>query len=288
MSNILFAAILVFTSLVFLNCNSATSQNLNIETEGESPKPQPRVEIPKHEIVNFEGVSFTYNPQVFGKVKSELVAEQFLENETDKPDGVEPRHRLFTFDLSMPYSDMTVAVYPIDDFPRMYAVNKSSVEAAKKNTGNLRKVLKDKDFRVENQIPFLPFRDAHQTFQVKVNYFDFQNGKGILFLTFWDTEIEFPSNRQLRYTFEGITADGEYYVLGEMPISVAFLPENSSDEFEGYKIPWNENFDAKTVFKQIDEANKKVAKRLETLPQNELNPNPKYFEEIISSLKVEK
>ncbi len=106
-------------------------------------------------------------------------------------------------------------------------------------------------------------------------------------MTFWSTEIEFPSNRQLRYIFEGITADGKYYVLGEMPISVAFLPEDSSDEFEGYKIYDSGNFDYGTVSKRINEANKKVAIRLENLPQNEFKPDPKYFEEIISSLKIE-
>lgn len=300
MSNLLFIILLLFASLALLNCSSPTSQNLNTETKSESSLQQPlntevkieivqstpTTELPEQQKVDFKGVSFSYNPQIFGKVKSETIAEQPLKNETDKPDYVEPQHRLFTFDLSTPYNDMSIAVYPIDDFPRMYAINKSSAEASKKYNDYLRRVLKDNNFRVENQIPFLPFRDAGQTFQVKVKHFNFQNGRGILFLTFWETQLELPTNRQLRYVFEGLSNDGKYYVLGEMPISVAFLPEDSSDEYEGYKIPSGKDFDAETVFEQIADANKKVANRLETLPQNEFNPNPKYFEEIISSLKV--
>lgn len=259
--------------------NSANNKNAEQKTEKTNATSQ---------TVNFKGVSFNYNPQIFGAVEMEEVAEQPLENKDDKPDSVAPQHRLFTFDLSTDFSEMYIAVYPIDDFPRMYAVNKSSVEAMKEEIKNLKKVLKDKNFRVENQIPYLPFIDASQTFQAKVKHFNFPSGKGILFLTFWETQLELPSNRQLRYIFEGLTNDGKYYILAEMPVSVAFLPEDSSDEYEGYKIPSGEKFNGKIVLKRMAEVSKRVAKRLEKLSQNEFKPNPKYFEEIISSLKIEK
>lgn len=240
------------------------------------------------QTVNFKSVSFIYNPQIFGEVKSEEVAEYLLQEETFKPDGVAPQHRLFTFDLATGFSEMYIAVYPINDFPRMYAVNKSSVKAQEEEIKEFKKVLKNKNFRVEGQIPYIPFIDASQSFQAKVKHFPFQSGKGILFLTFWDNELAFPSNRQLRYVFEGLTNDGKYYVLAEMPVSVDFLPEDSSDEFEGYKIPQGEEFNSEVVLKRIAEIDKKVAIKLENLPQNEFTPDLKYLEEIISSLKIEK
>ena len=73
------------------------------------------------------------------------------------------------------------------------------------------------------------------------------------------------SNRQLRYIFEGLTDDEKYYVLAEMPVSVDFLPKDSSDEYEGYKIPEGEKFNGEVVSKRIAEVNKKVAKRV--MPQ---------------------
>lgn len=288
MLNKLLVIIAVLVSLLLQGCNSVISQTSNTEIKTEISQP-PEVEISTQQKVEFKGVSFTYNPQIFGKVKSEEVAEYPLEQADFKPDGVEPQHRLFTFDLATGFSKMSVAVYPINDFPRMYDVNKKWKNQMEEEIRNLQKVLEDKNFRVENEIPYLPFIDAGQAFQVKVKHFNFSGGKGILFLTFWDTEIELPSNRQLRYIFEGLTDDGKYYVLAEMPVSVAFLPEDSSEEYEGYKIPWGEKFDYENVVsKQIAEVNKKVARRLDNLPENEFKPNPKYLEEIISSLKIEK
>ena len=282
--------------LLLQGCNSANTVNSVVQMEQISVQPQSAdtnnsISVRKKLLadfqkVDFKGISFSYNPQIFGEVKSEEVAEQYLEEATDKPDFVAPQHCLFTFDLSTPFSDMYIAVYPINEFPRMYAVNQSSVEEAKKEKENLRRVLKDKNFRVENQIPYLPFIDAGQAFQAKVKHYNFQSGKGILFLTFWETQVEFPSNRQLRYVFEGITNDGKYYVLAEMPVSVDFLPDDSSEEFEGYKIPW-EKLNDKAEMKRFARVKENIGIKLENLPENEVQPNPKYFEEIISSLKIE-
>ena len=265
---------------------TAQNQSVNSASIGNAA---PQIEQSKatSQMVNFKGVSFNYNPQIFGAVKSEEVTEYALPDATYKPDGVEPQHRLFTFDLTTDFGEMYIAVYPIDDFPRMYAVNKSSVKALEKEVNGFKKVLKDKNFRIENQIPYLRFIDSTQVFQVKVKHFPFQNGKGILFLTFWDTQVELPSNRQLRYVFEGLSDDGKYYVLAEMPASVSFLPDDSSEEYEGYKINWNKLQD-KVEMKRFAEVNKKIAARLEKLPQNQFKPELKYFEEIISSLKIEK
>lgn len=284
---------LFLASLGFQSCSSATSQSSNNavknpNSEVKSERSQlPKDEIPNQQNVDFKGVSFTYNPQIFGEVKTEEVAEYPLEAADFKPDGVEPQHRLFTFDLKTGFSEMHLAVYPIDDFPRMYAVNKLSVKAMEKEIRDLKKVLKDKNFRVQNEIPFLPFYDASQAFQQKVKHYSFQGGRGIFFLTYWEIEISFPNNRQLRYIFEGLTDDEKYYVLAEMPLKVTFLPDEASEEYEGYKTPWGK-FDDKAEMKRFAAVNEKIARRLENLSQNEFNPNLDQLEKIISSLKVEK
>lgn len=294
---LLFAGLIVI-GFALIICNSAAPEIVQSQIKTgdvSSPTPQPNwtppllapeIQLPSGGKVEFKGVSFNYNPKIFGEVKAGEVAEYALENETDKPENVEPQHVSFIFDLATPYSPMEIAVFPINDFPRMYAVNKDSVKAMEKEIINLKKILKDKNFRTDKQMPFLPFRDARQTFQVKVRHYNFQNGKGILFLTFWETEFELPSNRQLRYVFEGLTNDEKYYVLAEMPISVTFL-EDTAQEYEGYKVPWGK-FNDKAEMKRFDDVEKKIAKRLEKLPPEKYEPNLKRFEEIISSLKIEK
>lgn len=277
-------------SLISCACKSSSAAADNAEIEKKqivaddrvanfaNKSTAPKIEKPnaKLQAVNFKGVSFTYNPQVFGKVKSEEVAEYVLQNATDKPDYIAPRHRLFSFDLSTDYNEMSVAVYPIDGFPQMYAADESSVEAQIELIRDFKKALKDKNFRAANQIPFIPFRDASQAFQARVKHFPFQNGKGILFLTHWDTQIELPSNRQLRYVYEGLTDDEKYYVVMEMPVAVKFLPNDATDKFEGKAIET----------KRFDEVKEKIARRLENLPPNEFKPNLKHLEEIASSLKI--
>lgn len=283
---ILVFCFLFFPGLAIQNCNTVDSSNLASESITGNPTPQ--TEIVSGKKVEFQGVSFLYNPQIFGEVKAEEVAGHFLENETDKPDFVAPRHRLFTFDLSTGYSPMQIAVYPINDFPRMYAANKSSVKAMEEEIENFKKVLINKNFLDgNNQIPFLPFRDAGQDFQVKVKHRSFHNGSGILFLTFWSTELEFPSNRQLQYIFEGLTKDEKYYIVAEMPVRVDFLPDESSDEYEGYKLPWGKLED-KNEMRRFAAVKRKIADRLEKLPEDEFQPNLNELEKIISTLKIEK
>lgn len=283
-------AILFFISLFSISCNStkADTSAVPLELSQSLETAQDRkTKLFTDGKVEFHGVSFNYNSQIFGEVEAEEVAESPLESIDDKPDYVTPQQIRFTFELATPYSAMEVAVFPINDFPRMYAVNKESVIGMEKEITDFRNILKDKNFRVEGQIPFLLFRDASQSFQAKVKHYNFQNGRGILFLTFWSTQFEFPSNRQLRYVFEGLTNDGKYYVLAEVPASVSFLPDESSEEFEGYRIPWGK-LNNEAEMKRFSKVIKNIGKRLENFPQNEFKPNPKYFEELISSLKVEK
>lgn len=286
MQNKVFVLSLFLLSLVMQNCNSVDSSGINAGSVMQTPTPQTLIATEKK--VEFKGVNFTYNPQILGEVKSEEIADYPLEEETFKPDFVEPQHRLFTFDLPTEYSPMQIAVYSVNDFPGMYAVNKSSVKMMEEEISNLKNVLKNKDFRDDNkQIAFLPFRDAEQSFQVKVKHFPFSGGQGILFLTFWNTEVELPSNRQLRFIFEGLTNDGKYYVLAEMPTKVDFLSDESAQEFEGYKIPWGK-LDDKLEMKHFADVIKKIGERLDELPQNKFQPNLNELEKIISTLKIEK
>ena len=127
------------------------------------------------------------------------VDDYALENETDKPDFVAPRHLSFRFDLATDFTETRLEIFPIEDFPRMYAVNKDSEQYMKEEIKSFKKVLRDKHYRFEEQIRYLPFVDASQAFQAKVRYAGFQNGSGIFFLTHWDTEAALISNEHLEY-----------------------------------------------------------------------------------------
>ncbi|HEX8288558.1 MAG TPA: hypothetical protein VF556_11205 [Pyrinomonadaceae bacterium] len=247
----------------------------------------PNAKIQQLKKVEYKGVSFEYNPQIFGKVTSEEVAEFPLENEDNKPDNVAPRHIFFKLSKPNQNREIKIAIYPVEDFKKMFAVSKSETRRVENEFNNLRKVLKNEKFRVENQIPYVPFIDAEQSFQTKVKRFSIQNGKGIFFLTQYNIEPSLINNEGLTYIFQGLTDDGKKYILAEFPVSIAFLPKDfETREFEGYKLA--DNLENKSDLKRYKDYVRKTEKSLGKLTQNQFEPNLKYYEEIISSIKIEK
>ena len=287
----LFIIGLFFTGLALQGCDSVVSQNSETEVVNISPaeikketrQPQ-KDEVPNQQKVEFKGVSFSYNQQIFGEVKIEEVAELPLENEDDKPENVAPQHRLFTF-AERNQRNATIAVYPIAEFRRVWLpVEKNNTKIFDEDLNSLKELIKNPKLRREGEIPFLTYYDAHQTFQAKAKNFSFQNGKGIFFLTQINQDYLFINNNQIAYFFQGISEDGKNYILAEFPVSVSFLPKDQYVEnFEGYSISEND-----PTGKKYKEYVAKITKRLENLPSDKYEPNLKYFEEIISSLRIEK
>ena len=95
------ASTLIAISIVsaYKGCSPADPQNSNTVVEANTPqtyKPNAqqspeKVEF-KGERVDFNGVSFKYNPKVLGKVTAEEIPDYPLEQPDYKPDGVAPQH----------------------------------------------------------------------------------------------------------------------------------------------------------------------------------------------------
>lgn len=221
----------ILCSLFLLDCSSTKLPSV----EAEVKEPVNKTCIDQKQNVNFQNVGFSYDLCAFGNVKSEEIPEYRMPEPVWKPDFVAPKHVEFTFDLEHEGWGATIGIYPIKDFPKMYAVAPELVRATKKEILDLEKVLLDKNFRSNGEIPYIPFIDASQEFQTNVKLSPFNNGRGIFFVTYLSTEFALISNDHLRYIFEGLTNDGKYYVLAEIPLSVKFLPDVSQEEFEGYE-----------------------------------------------------
>lgn len=295
MINKLFAISLVAINVASFGCSSNNRQNaqpkieiVNTTTSNQTKQSKTPTGSGK---VDFKSVSFNYNPQIFDEIKPQEVEASPMLNETDKPGAEYPRHISFDIKLAGGNQKGTLKILPIEDYKKMYAISKSYTDAINENFADLKKIIKDTNFRLRGrlrngEIPFIEFYDAHQTFQAKVKKFSFQNGQGIFFLTQINQEALLISNELTYYYFQGITNDEKYYILAEFPIKVSFLPDNyDADEFEGYKLSASMN-DAE--YKLYKEYLAKVTKRLEDLPPDDFQPNLKYFEEIISNLKIEK
>lgn len=147
--------------------------------------------------------------------------------------------------------------------------------------------MKDKDYREDGEIPYLPFYDASEMFVARAKNVSFRNGNGVFFLTqFTQDSGNLVNNDELSLMYQGISTDGKYYVLADFPITVSFLPNRDANEFECYKVPRTDK-DFKNGEKKYRQYLAKMTARLENLSPDEFEPSLRYFEEIISTLKIE-
>lgn len=79
----------------------------------------------------------------------------------------------------------------------------------------------------EGQLPTVPFFNAQQSFASNIQVISFQNGGGVRFLTEYAQYAVSANNSELFYHFQGVTRDGDYYIIAIFPITVPVLAETS-------------------------------------------------------------
>jgi hypothetical protein len=109
-----------------------------------------------------------------------------------------------------------IFVYPVKD---LAAAN----EAAGKVAQSLQTLLQDQ--QAGKDLPFLPLMPSQkQAMLARVKFQDFKNGKGVSYLTQYANGLVPINNRELIYTYQGLTSDGRYYVAVLLPVYQASLP----------------------------------------------------------------
>ena len=231
-------------------------------------------------------VSFDHNPSVFGGFEREVVAEYRLQEPDHKPDGVAPRHVKIETASGRDGRNTVVEVYPLEGFLPMYAANGELAEWVNEKIESLKVVMENKDHRLRGEIPHLPYADVSQDTIAQVRHVPFKNGKGVLFVMSWSHGIEFVNNDRLFYRYEGLTDDGKFYVTAEMPIRVAFLPEDEgANKVDGYT--WEELVtDTGTNSERPVKYLADVTERLERLRDKDFTPALHQFEALVRSIKV--
>jgi hypothetical protein len=161
-------------------------------------------------------VPFAYNPSDYGKVEIESVPKSVFQP-GDMPTEA-PAHSCYHLEVCIiPLTDTSVKDYA-KAYPYIH-------EAAVK----LRKLLAKRPakFSANKDINDVPFNNASAAIQSKVQYLPFKTGTGILFLTQYSQDIA-PSpvnNEELTCNFQGLTADGNFYVAARLAITHPSLPK---------------------------------------------------------------
>jgi hypothetical protein len=137
-----------------------------------------------------------------------------------------PEHEQFFIDAYPVQNDIfepVIRVIPVESY------SAASDEAEREITA-LDKLLNQRPADPGSDLPFLPIWNAGSLGTFKFSYLDFQNGKGIRYITQYGQAAWPLNNRSMFYTYQGLTGDGSYYISALLPVSHASLDEY--DDFQ--------------------------------------------------------
>lgn len=189
-------------------------------------------------IQAYRGVSFNYGESLADNAVASLIpAEPYL-----VIDGaIIPQHGQVDFEgyaLDQTFYRPRIYVYPLEAF-------RAGNQVAAERIARLEQLLIDRPAEPEGSIPALPLFSAGEMWRSQLRYLDFQNGRGVRYLTQFGQSYKLINNRELFYSFQGITDDGDYYVAAILPTNHPLLPSNENfpsvadaqafvDNYDGY------------------------------------------------------
>jgi len=225
--------------------------------------------------VEFQGTQFEFQSSLAESVWPEIVAS-LPPIDSGTGWGGRPEHIRFTFagdnkpDAFQLGGGVGLAgqpqifIYPVQEFSTLGELPKGQIEA-------LQALLEARPPAPENEIPLLPLINAAQVFHAQVQYLDFQNGSGVRFITHYSQEVVGRlTNKNIFYTFQGLTQDGKYYVAAFFPIAASGL----SDEMV------QEDWEAAQAHLAED------IQHLESLSSQEFEPDLDLLDSLVDSLVV--
>jgi hypothetical protein len=190
---------------------------------------------------------------------------------------VGPEHNRFTLaSRSVPFRTNgmgisgypQIIIYPAQEYGAMSDLAKAEIDG-------LQSILATPPSVPKEKLPFLPLINAAQVFHAQEKYMDFQKGRGVRYLTQYSQDIMPITNQNIFYTFQGLTADGAYYVTATFPIRAKNLSDEPAvDDWDAFSAGY-QDYLIETV------------KDLNSLSTNEYEPDLAVLDTLIHSLKVD-
>lgn len=224
--------------------------------------------------VSYGGIAFTYPPSVASDILAETVPRE------EVPDGEgpfwasTPEYVAFTFEgypVTGSIHTPTIYVYPAAEFEQANTFAGDVI-------GGLRDMLDARPDELPDPIPFLPIFNAAQMFHTHFTYLDFTSGSGARFVTHFSQAPIVVANDNLLYTFQGITADGEWVVSAVLPIANPILPDSGDEPPDGDWNAFAENY---------SEYLPALVEELAAQPAASFTPGLDALDETIASIRIE-
>jgi len=222
------------------------------------------------------GVSFVYDPSLAKGVKAVVVDATGPVSDDQPLFAINPEEDEFDFPGYAAGTNINakLVVFSVKEYEKLGG------DQIVQTVDALKKILAVQPKDISGRIPDLPVGNADRIFHSQLQYLKFQNGSGLRYLTQYAQDVSPISNDRLVYVFQGMTADGAYYVSGMFPITHPSLPENYDAAMKGQDAQkFSENFSNYLL---------DVQNKLNEQKSDSFTPTLDMLDKMISTLKVDK
>jgi hypothetical protein len=215
--------------------------------------------------VTFQCLSLSYPDPLAASVTGEVVP-----GETDPHNPWSfPEHYLLGlagYPLADTFHEPAIRVYPAAEFR---TVNDMVAD----RLANLDTVLANQP--PDPEVGVAHFFNAGQFVKAQEAYLDFQSGSGVRFISQYGQAASPVGWPHLFYTFQGLTADGEYYVSAILPVNHPVLPHPDDVTMDQ---AFYDNYMTYTAQKEVE---------LDGQPPASFVPSLLLLDDLVSSLQVD-
>jgi hypothetical protein len=197
--------------------STSSIQRFPTSTPTITPTPVP---TPGDTLYQLDGISFIVPECMVLRPSIETVPAVRPDPDAG-PLMVYPEHRQVTFGsypLEDKYFEPLLRVFPVEEFTAMSEQSASSVT-------RMQELLELQALAEGDSIPLLPGHNMGQVFKAQVRFLNFENGSGVRWLTELAQYSAAMNNRDLFYSYQGLTNDGKYWVSIMLPVNAAYLQE---------------------------------------------------------------
>ncbi len=238
-----------------------------LEASGQGTLAEPPSGEPLN--VSYNGTSFS---SLFGgtvvvqQIPEMLETEEYLR--TPSFDRIELNGYPVTGHSQLP----VVQVFPVGEYRTVNAIAGEEIDGVQ--SAIISQSISSSEYQY--YLYFLPFNNLVPIIRAKEAFLDFQNGRGMRYITQFSQSFTSMNNREMIYTYQGITSDGRFYISVIMPLSHPALSmyDESRPTFTFDNIPPG-------FF--IDQTN-----LLNSQPEESFTPSLADLDAMMRSLKVEK
>ena len=287
----------ILAALVLISCSLPITININTPVAPTGAAATPIIEIAttaapivatvtpapvfEGQELNLGGVYMVLPPCLASGASGVIVPEE--NPGADMPVfAYNPAYRKVTltgYPLSDKFWEPIIQVYPVARYEEL-------VSTLTDHVAQMQQILNDHPADVQNSIPLLPIENAAQIFHAQMSYINFQNGQGVGFLTEYAQSYDPVNNHDLFYTFQGLTADGSYWISAIFPANAAYLQDSYDSTIvpaDGIAAPDMNSASLETDMKTYYAA---MVTKLNTTPAESFTPSLSCIKRFIQSINI--